>query len=451
MSNKKKYKQYFTPLKLAEFMVQLIPDDNIKTVIDLSMGECGLLEEAKKRWNDALHFGADIDETLLNKIHIKSPYIKTFSGDSLGENINHWEEYRNIINEDKYDLVLANPPFNFYDQDIIRVFDDEEITLPIEMRFLMKYIDIVRDGGYISIILPYGFLSLDLYEKLRLKILTKVRILRVIKVFPKCFNKTDVNTCLILMRIKDSNDCSIQDKITIEYLNDAYLLENIATVNCNDGLDRLDLEYHQLLGELHEIQDTCIYPMALLSDFVEKCQRGKTLAKRKDLIINRGNRFLHTTDIKHLYISNKLPVYVSKKGEYFQQAVIELNDILIGRVGKGCIGKVAIMNRTYPISVISDCLFSIRVNTIDPYYLAVYIASTYGQKQLLGVAKGSCSRYITKVDLMKIKVIVPDIDIQESIRLKYIKILSKPGRGSKENLLKSLVNELEKILGKECN
>lgn len=50
MNLKKDYKQYFTPAKLAEYMVNMIPDEQIDSVIDLSMGECGLLEETKKRW-----------------------------------------------------------------------------------------------------------------------------------------------------------------------------------------------------------------------------------------------------------------------------------------------------------------------------------------------------------------------------------------------------------------
>lgn len=33
--------------------------------------------------------------------------------------------------------------------------------MPIEIQFLFKYINIVKEKGYICIILPYGFLSLD--------------------------------------------------------------------------------------------------------------------------------------------------------------------------------------------------------------------------------------------------------------------------------------------------
>lgn len=48
MKLKNDYKQYFTPDRLAEYMVNIIPDEFIGSVVDLSMGECGLLEEAKK-------------------------------------------------------------------------------------------------------------------------------------------------------------------------------------------------------------------------------------------------------------------------------------------------------------------------------------------------------------------------------------------------------------------
>ena len=105
--NTHKHKQYFTPEILSNFMVNLIPDDNINTVIDLSMGECALLESAKKRWSNASYLGSDIDEILLEKIHKKNPYIKTFLGDSLGDKINSWKEYSSIISKRGFDLVLA--------------------------------------------------------------------------------------------------------------------------------------------------------------------------------------------------------------------------------------------------------------------------------------------------------------------------------------------------------
>lgn len=443
----KKYKQYFTPVDLAELMVNIVPEDNVNTIIDLSMGECGLLEVAKKRWNNASFFGADIDETLLNKIHERSPYIQTFTGDSLGDTINSWIGYQDILKNGKFDLVLANPPFNYFDQEPAQV-DGVDMFLPIEIRFLLKYIDIIREGGYISIILPYGFLSLDLYNKLRMQILQKVTIYKVIKIFKSCFDRIDADTCLLLLQKKHFNDKYIQKEITIEYLDDQYSLKKNASVCITPEKNRLDLEYHQLQQEFRKYIEICKYPMYSLNKYVVSCKRGKTLAKKKNLVVDKGIRFLHTTDVKYLNISNHSPTYVSRTSDYFKESIVRPKNILVGRVGKACIGKIAIIPEKYPKAFISDCIFGLDIKDIDPYYLTLYLATKYGQIQLKGIAKGSCSKYITKSDLMNLMIIVPDIDIQIYIKKRYLDIQSRQGRLKKEWLLNELISELENILGK---
>lgn len=440
----KEYKQYFTPLDLADFMVELVPENSVNTVVDLSMGECGLLEAAKKRWDNASFWGADIDNTLLSKIHAKSPYIHTFSGDSLGDTIGNWVEYQDILQKDKFDLAIANPPFNFFDQASVCV-DGFEMVLPIEMRFLLKYIDIVKDGGYICIILPYGFLSLDLYSKLRLEILKKVTIHKVIKIFENCFKRIDADTCLLLLQKKNTIDGYIQDKIAIEYLDSQYSLQNHLYITISSRENRLDLEYHKLLKDFQRIRGRCKYPIKLLSQYVESCKRGRTLANKKDLVVENGIRFLHTTDVKHLSISNASPVYVLENTDYFKESIVRPGNILIGRVGKACIGKIAIVPEHYPKTVSSDCIFCLETKDIDPYYLTLFLASIYGQMQLKGFAKGSCSKYITKQDLLQLMIFVPDMETQIYFRKKYLDILSRQGRTNKVLLLKELVFEMENI------
>jgi len=445
----KEYKQYFTPLDLAEFMVNLVPDDNINTIVDLSMGECGLLETAKKRWDNASFYGADIDETLLSQIHAKSPYIHTFSGDSLGDNIMNWVEYQNVLKNTQFDLAIANPPFNYYDQAAVCIEINEKMVLPIEIRFLMKYIEIVRVGGYISIILPYGFLSLDLYKELRLKILNKVTIIKVIKIFENCFDSIDADTCLILMQKNNPVNMYIQENISIEYLDREYLLKQYTNVTVSFDENRLDLEYHKLLIDFETTTRGCKYPINSLSEYVISCKRGRTIANKKELIVEKGVRFLHTTDIKHLYISHRSPVYVLKNTNYFRASKVKPNNILVGRVGKACIGKIAVVTKRFPMAVTSDCIFCLEINNIDPYYLTLYLATKYGQMQLKGLAKGSCSKYITKKDLLRLRVIVPEHNIQLYLRKKYTDILSQPGRIKKDIVFKELIAEVESILGKE--
>lgn len=436
-----KHKQYFTPEILSNFMVSLIPDDNINTVIDLSMGECALLESAKKRWNNASYLGSDIDEILLRKIHQKSPYIKTFLGDSLGNEINFWEEYYSIISKNGFDLALANPPFDFLNRKLVNI-GSKNLLFPIEIHFLLKYIEIVREGGYICIILPYGFLSLELYNDLRIEILEKVVIHKIIKIFDNCFKKINTDICLLLLQKKEKKSKSIQTNITIEYLDNNYNLQGHTRIDISQS-KRFDLEYYHFLQEFQILQDSCKYPISTLKEFIVNSKRGRTLANNKDLIVENGTRFLHTTDLKYLYISNKNKRYVKEKSQYFERNYIQVENILIGRVGRKCIGKIAIVTEEFKNSVISDCIICLDIKNIDPYYLTIYLATKYGQIQLKGISRGSGSKYITVKDLQNLKVIIPPENIQKKFRKKYIHLIEKKEEVEYERFFKNMILKLE--------
>lgn len=443
----KDYKQYFTPDKLAAYMVSLIPDEDIKAIVDLSMGECGLLEEAKKRWKDAELYGVDIDKDLIKKINGQSPYIKTFHGDGLSTKLMGWKSYNKIIKEHGFDLAIANPPFNFFDQEEIQM-NKSKMVLPIEIRFLLKYIDIVKENGYICIILPYGFLSLDLYKNLRTQLLKMVIFVKVIKIFDRCFEKIDADTCLVLLKKKKKEEKNIQTDISIEYLDSSYRLSD-KQVALIDQVDRWDLEYQNWQKQKGMIAGNTPFKGDILANYIKICRRGKSLTKNKELLADNGIRFIHTTDVKKLYITNKNKRYVFNNESFFENAVLHENDVLVGRVGQGCIGKVSIVFRRYPKMFFSDCLFAIETQNINPYYLTLFLASEFGQMQFRGLAKGSCSKYITREILSDFCVLVPSKQIQDYFGNKYKKLLSKPGRINKEKLFDCLLEELNEVMKKK--
>ena len=445
MNVKKDYKQYFTPDRLAAYMVNIVPDERISSIVDLSMGECGLLEEAKKRWENAVLYGADIDEALIKKINTRSPYIHTFLGDSLSVSIENWNGYNLIANGIGFDLAIANPPFNFYDQKELWL-NEERLSLPIEMRFFLKYIDIVKEEGYICIILPYGFLSSNLYDNFRMKILSKVTIIKIIKIFNKCFDKIDADTCMILMKKNKSSSIRIQEKIIIEYLSDEYQLSNKHIVLTSKDR-RWDLEYQQL--QSNKFSYCAEFEKAKLKKYIKLCRRGKSITKNRDMLSEKGVRYIHTTDVKKLYFSDKHKQYVNDSGKYFEKAILHKDDILVGRVGQGCIGKIGIVTKKYPRMFFSDCLFAIQSTNINPYYLTLFLASEFGQMQLKGIAKGSCSKYLTIEELFDICVLVPDRSTQDYFGDKYKMLLSKPGRVNKEVLFDDLLEELNDTIKKK--
>lgn len=442
-----KYKQYFTPDKLANFMVSIIPDAKIKNVIDLSMGVCGLLDAAKNRWHSVKLLGADIDSVLIKKIKKNSPYIDIHYGDGLAECLaDNWPQYSSILSSNKFDLAIANPPFDFYNRDTWSI-ENNKLQLPIEIRFLLKYIDIIREEGYVCIILPYGFLSLDLYSKLRQYLLTKVSILRIIKLFRNCFSSIDAETCLILFQKKCEKDQNIQKFIKFESINDAYEITDSYTIKCNET-NRFDIEYYKAQDNCKNIFRNIFYPIKPLSEFIVNCKRGKTITRHPELLSSNGIRFLHTTDVLKLSIKEKNKKYVLNTNNYFKDAFADFESILIGRVGNACIGKVAIQTYKNKKHIISDCLYCLETTGINVYYLTLYLASKFSQQQLKGMARGSCSRYITQNDLTNIKIVVPSTSLQEYFGNKYKRLLKTSNKFDIEKI-QDLLSEMEKTIEKK--
>ena len=85
------YCKYFTPLEIAERLVNEIEMDTPKRVIDICCGGCNLLLAAKKRWNKAICVGVDINPLNVSCID----YCFQMDG----------REYA-LANHKKFDLVL---------------------------------------------------------------------------------------------------------------------------------------------------------------------------------------------------------------------------------------------------------------------------------------------------------------------------------------------------------
>ena len=250
------------------------------------------------------------------------------------------------------------------------------------------------------------------------------------------------------MKKKKKEEKNIQAEIHIEYLDSNYNLSNgqMALVN---QVDRWDLEYQHLLSQTNIIVESTGFERAELAKYIKSCRRGRSVTKNKEFLVDKGIRFIHTTDVKKLYISNENKQYVCNNKNFFGNAVLHENDVLIGRVGQGCIGKIGIVSKRYPKMFFSDCLFAIQTKNINPYYLTLFLASEFGQMQLRGLAKGSCSKYITQEGLFSICILVPDEKIQDYFGNKYKMLLSKPGRINKERLFTNLLEELNEVIKKK--
>ena len=97
----------------------------------------------------------------------------------------------------------------------------------------------------------------------------------------------------------------------------------------------------------------------------------------------------------------EIPVHWEvKKLKYL---LTERGDILLARVGRGCIGKVCMIGRgRVPVS---DCVYRIRVAKKHRTKIWDAFVSEAGQKWLKANAHGVCAKVISKKDLYKFPIV----------------------------------------------
>lgn len=165
--------QFRTPRHIIKMMVEMVKPNPSDTIIDPAMGSAGFLCEAqlylrehhkdmlldaelRNHFNNEMFYGNDMDTTMLRigamnmMLHgVEKPNISY--RDSLSEQNS---------DEEKYSLVLANPPFK-------GSLDAESVSASLlkvtktkktELLFLALFLRILQKGGRAAVIVPDGVL-----------------------------------------------------------------------------------------------------------------------------------------------------------------------------------------------------------------------------------------------------------------------------------------------------
>ena len=163
--------EFYTPRPVVRAMVQAIDPKPSQTIYDAAAGSCGFLVEAfehlkskknqlsTEQWDFIQRdtfFGFEKTSLayvmgMMNMIlhGIESPNL--FRGNTLTQNI------RDIQEKDRYDIILANPPFGGKEKSQIQQ------NFPIqsnatELLFLQHFMKTLKSGGKAAIVVPEGVL-----------------------------------------------------------------------------------------------------------------------------------------------------------------------------------------------------------------------------------------------------------------------------------------------------
>ena len=189
------YGEFYTPRAVTEIMTEIINPRLGEKVLDPACGTGGFLtsaiENIRKQDVHSVEDLKTLEETIRGQELKPLPFMlcvtnlilhdieipNIINGDSLNR------EYTSIVEKDRVDVILANPPFG------ASVSDGVETNYPAQFRttesadlFLLLMIRYLRDGGRAAIVLPDGSLTGDgVKQRIRQEFLEQCNVHTIVR------------------------------------------------------------------------------------------------------------------------------------------------------------------------------------------------------------------------------------------------------------------------------
>lgn len=383
--------RYYTNQIFSELLVHNIELESPATILDLGAGGGSLLKAASARWNNAEFIAADIDPKSIKSISKSLPFVKIYHANSLKVNIE-----KNIdLEKSSIDVAVCNPPYlqvkekNVFSDLLIEANLPECLNLnklTSDIVFLAQNLKLLKESGELGIILPDSILTSQEFKLLRNSLLSNHNVKSIIELPDRIFPKTEAKTHILLVGKGNVNKSKIP------------LLIAGKNGQCYDQIEvassaleyRMDFSYHK-----HNQK--------------QKPSKGKL--SDYDVVLKRGNitnaeancekiKYLHSTSFKHGAVLN---LRNSNKKKFDNLVHAERGDIIVVRVGRGCVGKVAyIKSGRLPVT---DCVYVIKSDdsrTINSIWN--FLNSEKGLDWIKATSHGVCAKVLSRSDIFEMPV-----------------------------------------------
>jgi len=327
---------HYTPKPLADYLISRIKKNDVKTVADFCVGEGELLKAAQKKWANAIFYGNDNSNQVIQLLKRKYPKWILGNGDFL----NSKSRNRTNIFKKKFDVILLNPPFTCKGSTIHHVvFDNIEYHVSTAMVFFIESIKYLNTNGILYAILPQSVAYSQKDEKIRKYLHEEYNF----KIF-KEINNQEFEKCSPNIILAAFNDKNISSK--------------------NKKFDQINIEIKNL-----------------------NIQRGKLGMHKIKITKKNVIPLVHSTNIKNNRLENikyKVKDNLSK---------IKGPAVLISRVGQPDIRKICIIPPKEEY-ILSDCIVGVKTKTMgDCEILKKTIIDNWSG--FSNLYKGTGAKYIT--------------------------------------------------------
>ena len=390
LNHQKRHGQYYTGSAFGRLLVERFEDTEVRTAIELGLGNGSLLTAVQQRWPLASSVSVDIDPAHSN-YKFKSSHTH-FCMDAL-----HIELPRLIgLAPECADVAVCNPPFvtprwkSAFNKILERAgfpVPTAATTMDAGALFLAQNLWILRKHGQLGIIVPDGIISGQRNRHLRDRLLTDHSIREVIELPTSAFVGTEVKTFILsLTKEKTSRDPIRLLKCTSE----GEISEPIQ-ITQDEASQRLDYSYYEWAKHSREM----LSDSNVVSSEFEIIRGSISTAQAR---VNDW-KVLHTTDLKNLSQRSylKIPRAFAPEHSLRSHPVAVPGDILVTRVGRNLEEKTVLV--VSGRAAISDCLYILRLNGFAPKAALDILLSVEGKDWIRAHTRGACAQFISKTDL----------------------------------------------------
>ena len=315
------YSKYYTPISIAQLLVEYLQISAPAKIVDICCGSCNLLMAAKRRWRNAILYGSDIAEQSTDDVIFEKIDGREYA-------LNHKKEFS---------LVLANPPFDYLEKkneypQLFQAPFENYSSFRLEVEMLISNLIMLKDGGTLLIIMPSSFVEGEVYSTIRQILSKNYQIKAIIELDKNTFGSSQLHSHAIIIKNKlcKNYTCNL---LCAKKHGEIFDLEFVKTVSAHY------LRKGRWDGSAHE---NC----NLLLDI----KRGNISSAD---FIKVGQPVLHTSK----YDDNWYPAMRYVENGILSNAYAETGDIIVSRIGKSA-GQWCLYSG--PRIPISDCLYRIK-------------------------------------------------------------------------------------------
>jgi len=475
MDKLKIFKQYFTPNEVAEFMVKNSKINKTDKIIDPSLGD-GIFFQVLLKKGYLNLYGIDIDEQIVKddrKRYKNYKNVKIFLGNAL--DIKSLKSIKNNY----FDMAIGNPPFSnqknkINNPQILNYYFLRKQKQSFEILFLERFIQLVKEGGLIRIILPINIFSNTNLQYVRNFIISNLKIEAIVSLPRNIFKNTSAKTS-ILFGIKNQENLlgffnnKQKNKVNLILVNSKKELMKLSQLSIYDntiGIEknieeiqyRMDPDYYYaaLKSKKYLINNNIHFKK--LKEFV-KIYNGFTKygEDKKKIYYNIDNtnidkyiRLIKAKNISRIGFKYDDNFFIKRDEDIYKpSACVKTKDVLVIRVGAGCSGRAfCVINEKYSGQV-DDWIFILRDSQVNPAFLAFYLNSSIGKEFVNMEKQGTGTISISKSKLGNVMVPVLTVKQQKEFE-KYViemyELYEKNEVEEAQNIYNFLDKKLKNIL-----